>query len=264
MPSSVVSLLMACSANAFPMITFSLGFMTQQAHAAQEAPALRAQARASSGTTLKSELEGRKLSHVRIEDQLFNQWYKSICYVNESDSEPKDYTNLGLMTRCSCQAEAKERNAAGVEWEADDGDIWWLEGECRLFDAGKSVRDCSSLLTDETDHCDTWSDSDWGVYCMVMDWTKHVPAGSTYAFMGCYKDNTDGVPGLSKDKGTKKTAWKCEKACRRGNFKYMGRQGANRCFCGNKLPTQGTANTCRCDNEQDQGGDVNCVYQLSY
>jgi len=242
------------------MITFSLGFMTQQAHAAQEDPALRAQAHVR-GTALKSTLkseQGRKLgTDVRVYDQLVQQWYKSICYVNDDIAADKDFTKLGSMTQGQCREEGYHRNAAGVEWEREDGQ--WSQGECTVFVTNKTVRDCSSILVSGVyDPCEDWADSDWGLYCMVLG--KRPKKGAN-AYVGCFKDNTGGKRDLSKHMGSGKNYKTCARICKRQGYKYFGRQQYNHCFCGNTYGSQGSATTCDCDNKSNVGNAVNCVYK---
>lgn len=116
--------------------------------------------------------------------------------------------------------------------------------------------------------CDDGNNVGGSVNCVYRTGpkTSAITKGSMYKFMGCFKDNTNGVRDLPKDKVTKKTPEKCAKACQKGGFRYMGRQWTNRCFCGNSYGSQGEltgdANTCQCDNIQNQGGNANCVYEL--
>ena len=75
-------------------------------------------------------------------------------------------------------------------------------------------------------------------------------------YVGCFKDKKK--RDLPERKGRMQLS-QCAQAC--SGYAYYGLQHKNQCFCGNSYNNYGESTDCKCDDPDNKGGWVNCVYK---
>lgn len=100
----------------------------------------------------------------------------------------------------------------------------------------------------------------------VMEKTDASPGAPTKAalrtkYMGCYDDvpdrkSTRDLPHFAGRGDVLQCAAQCE------GYKYFGHQSDLQCWCGNSYGRFGKSKLCECDDSEDVGPGVNCVYKI--
>jgi hypothetical protein len=238
----------------FNMITFSLGFMSQHAEAAQENPALRATMPAQDTARVLEASSGQRRM---LNTQIYDEWYgSSACYVNDLPNYGGKIDNHRNMHRHECEAACRAKKATACSFEIDDYETG--EGMCSYL-TSPVVKDCRYVNQADWDFDDPCEDWD-GLPMKCKIFSTVIQKGAD-VYVGCFKDNTGGKRDLSERIEGGKNYKTCARICKRQGYEYFGRQWTNQCFCGNTYGSQGTATTCDCDNKSNVGGNVNCVYK---
>lgn len=104
--------------------------------------------------------------------------------------------------------------------------------------------------------------------CTTAEAVYYVPG---FRYMGCFKDNQNGVRDLSYTEGSQKkpSTATCAEVCRSAGYKYAGLQGQDQCFCGNTYGSQGKRPDDYCGaggsmcgvGNTGQCADANAIYE---